>query len=447
MASFTDHTTGFVRAPERWATSLAIFVGFFALYAALAMRVAAGDLYEYWNLAFDLDTRRFAEAIARAPDEWAGDTKGAGVKHPLFFLLQPFSLPFRLAGFDWKQSAALTAALFGAGAATLAFGYLRAIALPRLDAALFTVFYGVSAAQLFNAFIVDSYVFSLFGLALAWTITAHRVADPAKFRRLAFLPPVYNFGVTVTNIIQTFIAEAAARFKGRTLTWGDIRVFAVSMIRFGLWTAAIIAILMIVFLHDALFAIAQDPVGSLKKLYWMQTKGPVVGADHVARTFFAFAFVAPEATSVELPGGVMMTDFRSFAYGAVGLAALALWAALLALGVYGAWKTRKPDPLLTIALLGAVAFNFLFHLKYQYRGSVFLYAAHINFVIFALAAPAWFWAASRGIGALNALRAGLVALALLTAANNLPRAWTIAGAFDNVVLTNDEQRRAVNARD
>ena len=52
-------------------------------YGVLALRIAAGDFLDYWNLAFDTDPRRFAEATARSRIDWAPDTMIGGLKHSL----------------------------------------------------------------------------------------------------------------------------------------------------------------------------------------------------------------------------------------------------------------------------------------------------------------------------------------------------------------------------
>ncbi|GAB4525738.1 MAG: hypothetical protein Tsb0010_09350 [Parvularculaceae bacterium] len=404
--------------------SLALFAAAFALYAAFALRIAQGDFLDYFNLAFDVDPRRYAQELTRSWAAWPPDY--GGPKHPLLFVFRPFAEPFLWLGFDWKEAASLTAALFGAGAVAIAYAFLRTLQIARPDAAMLACLYALSSAQLFNAFITESYVFSLFALALVWRIVAARLEAPQRFRRLRYVAPILTFGITTTNVVQAAIAEAALRFQQ-----SPPREAIVNLIRFGIICGAITLALLILAFPSGMWQIATHPADALRVLLWSQTKGDTVGLPMMFATYFGYAFVAPEFTIVELPGGAPMLDFRQFAMGAAGWPALALWAALLGAGCWRAAHLRDARRFLVWGLAAALAVNLILHMRYQFRGSIFLYAPHMSFVIFALAAFAFDRMSLLLARRPFAMRAALAALIALMAANNLPRAWELASGFDD----------------
>ena len=78
----------------------------------------------------------------------------------------------------------------------------------------------------------------------------------------------------------------------------------------------------------------------------------------------------------------------------------------------------------------ALAFNVIFHLDYQYRGSLYIYAAHTHLLVFALAAGLAPWLGP----ARPRLRLGYIgavlALAVLVGATNLIMAADFSTRFD-----------------
>ena len=403
----------------------AIWAVAFIAYAIFAVRASQGELYRDWNLLFDLDVGRFAQALARDASEWTANTQANDVKHPYISLLRILTAPLRLLGVPWPVAAALLAASAGAGAVVCAVGFLRTLRVAPLDAGLLGLFFALSSAQLFNAMLAESYVFSAFGLAFAWLLAVRRLNAPARHNRLALAPPVFLFGITVTNVVQAVIAEAIVRFRPDAL-----RPFLVSMIRFGLVAGGIVAALIVLANPSVIAHVLRDPVQALKDVYWAQTEGPVEGPLQVARVFFDYTMVAPHFTEVTLDGGSRMIDFRDFKYSLHGLAALVLWQLMLAAGIWSVLRRNALPWRLAVGLGLALAFNFLFHLDFQYRGSIFLYATHWHFALFAIAAASALGARSLGARALTGWRIGLTALIVLALSNNIPRAWQAATGFD-----------------
>jgi hypothetical protein len=170
-----------------------------------------------------------------------------------------------------------------------------------------------------------------------------------------------------------------------------------------------------------------DPVQAARELNWLRAAvSAKVGLATLVPTFAAWSFVAPGHVVVPIAGGIGMWDIRAAHYGLLGWAACAAWIAVLAFGM-GTWVRHGRWQMLGCTLIAAIAANLLFHMDFQFRGSVYLYAAHLHVPLFLLGAGGLVLA---GRPRLALAVTGL--LAVLFAAVNLPEAWGFATGFDQV---------------
>ncbi len=392
-----------------------------ALYVVLGLRLAQGQYLDYYNLAFDFDPARYLSTFAQSPPD------PGGFKHPLILLLRPLALGFLALGFDPKQAAVLVMTGFGAGSVAVCYLFLRTIRCGRPEAMALTGLFAVTGTQLFTSIIVEAYGPAGFGIAALWLLTAARLADGRRrlWRRLAV--GVFCFGITVTNVMQVFVAELLVSLRSVGLVEAVRRA-----IGFGLALAAIVAVLAAAVWHQELMVALHDPVLALKEIYWLQTKGWRTGAFQVVRTFLAYSFVSPGYDFLHLPEGIDMRDFRGWHFSPAGVVAVWAWLAFLAAGTVGALANPRTRWLASgIAL--ALVLNLLFHLRFQFRGSLYIYAAHMHFLVFALAA---------GLAPLVRDKAAarwiyvavVLALAAVVAEDNLPIVDTFTRTFDHVVI-------------
>jgi hypothetical protein len=391
------------------------------LYAWLAVRLAQGQYLDFYNLAFDFDPVRTVDALASTPPDFLN------VKHPLFVLLRPLAWPLLAAGYTAKESAALVLAGFGSATVALCYVFLRKAPAERPVAVALTLLFIVSGAQLFTAIIAETYGVAAFSIVLTWCIAQARLDDPHRFRRLRYAAAVLTFGTTLTNVMQSFIAEMLVGWHWFGL-WQAVRRCVV----FGLILAVPIVILAASVWFSVLVVELRDPVLALKHIWWQQTKGPTTGPLQVLVTFFGFSFVSPEYSWLMLPEGINMRDFRDWSFGPVGAVTAPLWLVFCAVGTVAGLAHPRYRPLaagLGVALVG----NLVFHLGFQFRGSLYLYAAHMHFLVFALGAGLAPWMALRTLAGKLYLTCVLM-LALLVAANNLPIARTFVADFDAVHL-------------
>jgi hypothetical protein len=389
------------------------------LYGTLAFRLAQGAYLDYYNFAFDFDPIRSVDALATTPPDFLG------IKHPLVVLLRPLVWPLLLSGLTAKESAALIVAAFGSATATLCYVFLRKAAIDRPIAAVLTLLFIVSGTQTFTAIIAETYGIAGFSIILTWVIAQGRLADPDRYRRLRYAVAVLTFGITITNFMQTTIAELLVPWHHLGL-----RKAIRTWIYFGLILLIPIAILSVAIwyrdLHDAL----QDPILAIKHVYWLRTKGQRTGAFQVLLTFFTFSFVSPHYSWLMLPEGINMRDFREYSFPLAGQFAAPLWLVFSAIGTVAAFCHRRYR-LIAAGIAAALVVNLLFHLDFQFRGSLYIYAAHMHFLIFALACGlAPFIRFSQRSGRLYT--AFVLLLVLLVGADNLPIASAFVTDFDHV---------------
>lgn len=405
---------------------LTFFIVFFALYSALAFRLAQGDFLFYYNYGFDLDPARFVALIAGDHSLYDEVFVKGGPKHPLLYLLRPLAWPFQLAGFDVRTSASLAKAVIGSGTVVLTFSFFRLTRLPRIESICLTLLFGISSTQLFNAFIIDSYGFALFFIAFVWCLTPIRMHTPDQLIRFRLVVSVMNIGTTVTNGVHSLISEIMIWYQKRSLVNALNRTLA-----FFVLVGIIFSILIIIVWNEQLLKAITDPIGSLKTLYWQNPKGEKFGIEHVLISFFAHSFISPQFTIIQLPEGVNMHDFRGFYTSPTGVVAFVLWFLLLVVSiVLGLWqKEIRP---LVFALLAVTLFNVFFHLSYQYRGSIYLYSAHSHFPIFATLIGSAFYFNHKGKHWRLAFNSYILLLTLLIGTINVNRAADFVTYFDEL---------------
>ncbi len=401
--------------------ALAAVLGFvaLALYVVLGLRLASGAYLDYYNLAFDFDPARYVSTFALSPPD------PGGFKHPLILLLRPLAFPFLAMGFDPKQASALVMAGFGGGTVAVCFLFLRVIRSGRPEAAALTALFAVTGTQIFVSIIVEAYGPAEFGLAALWLVTASRLADGKGRVWQRYAIAVFCFGVTLTNVMQVFVAELLVSLR----LAGPIQAVRRTIV-FGVVLACIIVVLAaIVWRHELRIALT-DPVLALKEIYWLRTKGERTGAFQVVRTFLAYSFVSPEYDFLHLPEGIDMRDFRGWRFSGIGELAVWCWLGFLATGAVGA-LTHPRTRWLATGMAAALLLNIVFHFDFQFRGSLYIYASHMHFLVFGLAAGLAPWV--RDMRAVRWLYVGVVlALGVLVGVANLPIAVEFTRAFDKV---------------
>ena len=391
------------------------------LYGALAWRLAQGVYLDYYNLAFDFDPIRTVDALSSTPPDFLN------FKHPLMVLLRPLAWPLLMAGLTGKEAVALIMAGLGAANVAFCFLFLRTAQIERPIAAALALLFMVTGTQIFTSIITETYGVAGFSIVLTWTIAQARLDDPDRFRRLRYAVGVLTFGVTITNVAQTFIAEMLVAWR-----WEGFARAIRRCVIFGVILAIACVILAVAVWYNVLREELKDPILAFKHVWWMQTKGPGTGPGEVLLTFFTFSFVSPFYSNLMLPEGINMRDFRDYAFPLAGQIGAPLWLTFCAIGTLSGLSHPRYR-VIASGLAVALAFNLVFHLDFQFRGSLYLYAAHMHFLIFALSAGLAPWLSVTTIAG-KAYIAVVLLLAILIGADNLPIAIDFVTDFDTVHL-------------
>jgi hypothetical protein len=167
-----------------------------------------------------------------------------------------------------------------------------------------------------------------------------------------------------------------------------------------------------------------------REIFWQRTKGERVGLADTVLRLLGYAVVPPRFSTLELPEGIAMLGFRAPEFTWRSLSATVLWHGFWAVGAVAMLMQRRLR-WLAAGLVAVLVLNVIFHLDFQFRGSLFLYSAHVNLALFLLgcgAAPLL----RPGSRAARAYLAVVVALVVLVGMVSLDRAATIAVSFDKV---------------
>lgn len=392
-----------------------------AVYGWLAVLLSQSHYGNVDNLAFDFDARLYLCTYADSPMAMGG------LKHPLIVLLR---LPVQAlihCGVPPRAAAGLWMAAIGGTGVGLWNLLLRAISVAHVIAIPFTLLFAVSATQLFVSMIPEAYGPAGMALVGLWLLTALRLNAPTAGGIWRYVVAIATFGITITNVMQSFIAEFLIWYRHGTLI-DAIRRTAV----FGACVALLLAPPLLVVWHAVVWQVLSDPVHFMKAAWWLQTFGEKAGLRPILMTFVEYVTVAPDYVWVPIVDGWDMRDFRAPLYSPIGLAAVAGWSLLLVSGIVCGLRDRGMR-WLTIGLLVAFAFNVLLHTRFQFRLSLFIYTSHVLILVFALAAGVA-RVASRRTGTATVMGMATLLLFLLVGTNNLPVAVAFAHDFRSPVI-------------
>ncbi|SUS04147.1 conserved membrane hypothetical protein [uncultured Defluviicoccus sp.] len=385
-------------------------------YGPLALRLATGSYFEYYNLAFDFDASRvFSLLTASQPDP-------IGFKHPLMLLFRPFGLALTTLGVPDKAAAGLVMAGTGAATLSLVYLFLRAALIARPEAISLSILFAVTGTQMMTSMITETYGFAGLSLIFVWLVAQLRLSSPTRYEKLRYVAAIMAAGVTITNAAQPVIAEILVMWR----RWGA-RAAVPRVIRFAITFALLFAAVALLLWFPEIRDALGDPLASLKAVWWMQTKGPTTGLAKVLQTFLGFSFVSPEYTVVPLPESTRMIDFRDWLFPSYGGMFVAFWLVFLIVGTIAGIADAVYRPI-AIAMLAALLWNVVFHMSFQYRGSLYIYAAHTHFLTFGLACGL-----ARHLN--NKLTrttyvSAVLAMAIAIASVNIPLAIDFASRFD-----------------
>jgi hypothetical protein len=329
-------------------------------WAPTEYRKAARDVY------FDNDSNR----VFDAETDRRADNNDRITLHPMypFLTYPPVAVLRHVARRDPAAAVRIFHAALGGLWIAAFFLLLRSFPVPRLDALLFTGVAGSSAAFVFWAPAIETFVLGSLSLLPPLWLAAEEETSVAAHLGAG----VFALGVTVTNGMASGFSALATLSR---------RAF----IRVTLAAAVIVGIFG--WLHPRVFPgsvpAMEDTTGNAAWIFSPESGGPPVSA----RAFFLTTMTAPEIRFIRNwrhPAWPLMTmQFGAPLTGTrAAQVATPAWIALLLLGAAALW--RHPNARLRQVLVLTTLYQLLMHMVYGRE--TFLYAMHFLPLLVAIAA-------------------------------------------------------------
>jgi hypothetical protein len=400
--------------------------GGFALLGLLVARHAHASLdanvYDYWNIWFQADPNRVLVDITDRTSEQSR----TGL-HPAFSILNyPIMHALMALGADRLTAGALLASACGAAAGWFYVLALRALGLSLLAAAAFGLVFLATATSIHWLGLIETYAYAAATLSFALFVLTSR---PAKAFWSWSLSSALVFGVTITNWAFPL---AASFFRLRFPDF--VKVSA----------AAVAVMFVIAAVQNVAFPAARMFYRPYNVLAEVTSAQPFLEEHGVSpwtplsnlRSFFLTSAVAPppyveEAPTIRGPFTLVNNQHSPlFGMPAIGLAATALWAALIGVGLWGAAAATalRPVAVPVVAYVGAQA-----ALHTVYGEITFLYSANVLPCLAMIGAFGWFTPARRWVVVLA------FAFAATAAVNNFAQLGAAAEMANGIAAELDAQ--------
>ncbi len=343
-----------------------------AIAAALALNYATGLInpivYRENNIWFDSDPKRVFSNMS----DIGGNHYRTKV-HPIFSLTTfPPVYLLKLTGLETIAAIRALVSVVACLWISALYTLLRLIGIRRFDCALFSILGATSAAAIFWFTVPETYPFGSLSILLALCFAA--IVEQRQASQFWYvIVSALTLSMTTTNWLLGIITTAVNHPWKKAL---QITVNAFSLIVI-LWSV-----------QKAIFKSAEFFLGDRqeKQFLLLSTSG---GPLQVLKSFVAHTMVMPAfsivSNKIKNPNGLILISQTSApGSGSIwGLVAVGLWTALLGLGLWGFFATKKHFKLRLI--LGTFLLAQLF-LHILYGSETFLYSLHFIPLLITLAA-------------------------------------------------------------
>lgn len=429
----------FQRASSRCLICLLVFALTTALFYGLGMQLNQLGLLANINTLFDYDTAWYVDAIGRAPEDWQWLTPSSRasiwVKHPYIYGLYWLAYPLLMLGL----SPVSVSVLLIASSMALAVSCLYLIALVMgagvLNAILVCALFAASSTLLAIGGLPEAYGLVQFPMAALWLVVALVV-----YRQL-ITPPWLRalFGALASGYTLFFLAfyvlvEGMLWLQRRGYSRPLAGMVDKQLLLAAFWYLIFMLLGFLVSYFPYLAEVLNDPMGAAHRLVWaVHQNGEKSGVVPLLQAFFVYPLVSPNITKIWLPGEGWMIDYRSFEIPPLALIAWGLFAAFVIQGLNRMLAKAREGRWLAVGILIWLLFICLFHMQYQYRGSLFLYAPHHWVAVFIplIAFIVWLSHYSALFNKLTPIL--LTAILIVVASNNilaLTQVWDFAATLD-----------------
>ena len=360
------------------AISLLILAFGISFYFSISMAIADTGAYEQINLLFDYDVPWYLDVLGRAPQSWdvlePMSRETIWLKHPLIYLFYWIGLPLKL--FGLTEVEAVIALVSAASACTLVVIYniSRVIGANSIFSIAVTSLYAFSGITLLTAGMPEAYplvvLFAVAQIHVLVLVIYKNYYAPLWVRSVL---GVMGAGTTLFFFAFFVLIEIAIHFEKNGRHFDLTQLIKVDFRRNVACFMFLFSIVFIIVYWKSLGSVLHDPFQTAKKVVWaVNQNGDKQNILVVLKSFFVYPFILSNP-EVFVFGKEKIIDYRSFNY---DFLQVMVWLCFLSLIFYGYVKTFKENITLLSVILIWFVFVVLFHLQYQYRGSIFMYAPH-----------------------------------------------------------------------
>tara|TARA_B100000678_G_scaffold234766_1_gene204042 strand:- start:519 stop:1811 length:1293 start_codon:yes stop_codon:yes gene_type:complete len=360
------------------AISLLILAFGISFYFSISMAIADTGAYEKINLLFDYDVPWYLDVLGRAPESWnvlePMSRETIWLKHPLIYLFYWIGLPLKLFGLTEVESAIALVSTASGCTLVLIYNISRVIGSNSIFSIAVTSLYAFSGSTLLTAGMPEAYP-----LVILFAVAQIQVLVLAVYKSYyvplwvrSFLG-VMGAGTTLFFFAFFVLIEIAIHFEKNGRHFDLTQLIKVDFRRNIAWFMFLFSIVFIIVYWKSLGSVLHDPFQTAKKVVWaVNQNGDKQNILVVLKSFFVYPFILSNP-EVFVFGKEKIIDYRSFNY---DFLQVMVWLCFLSLIFYGYVKTFKENITLLSVILIWFVFVVLFHLQYQYRGSIFMYAPH-----------------------------------------------------------------------
>jgi len=364
-------------------SKIIIFLTAFLFYFILGLLFSYYlGVYNYWNVAFDMDTPRvFGDLTLRDFNHYRASV------HPLFILFfQPIVYILNIVLRNKAIIVLLLQSIMAAITIVALSCILKKIGLKRKLNIVLSLLFGLSLGQIVYSSNIETYIFAQTFLVLLWLFAAYKMDKKLSYWDyiILVLLGIGSMAITITNFIQFLIAifflvfiNKEEKHKFFTSVFLIVAVVSISVlladIQQILWPSAP---------NFFTKAITDFLAGSSEEKLYIDYSISLKKILNIVNSNFGFSY---HFASYIIPATGIYLFFQHST--AVNIISMLLFIAFIFLNASFIWKTRKE--ILKHKFYYAVLFvylaNFGLHLFYG-NEIVFLYICHYNFTIVILLA-------------------------------------------------------------
>lgn len=355
--------------------TLIIFIGSFIFYYLGCIELLDAGFYERINLAFDLDQAHYFHSVGQD----MSSTSPLPIKHPFIYLYHYIVIVLNSIGFSEAVAVILISNFFHSSSLVVSFFIFRCMNRSVLESSFLTIGLAGTSTYISTGLVLDVYSLSILWISLIFLIVCRAEYENHQFSVwLRAAISVMAIGTTTYLMILVFLMEILLVKRVDKSFIDSLRNSDIDKQFFRVFSLGLLLFFIVYF--QVIYDVIQDPVGILKRVFWTVNRpGGKEGILQVFSVFSVFSIISPIISTIALPEGILMIDLRIMSFSVIGWVAVGIMLVSISL------KCQKNQYFVILLFcLSWLIINILFHMVYQYRGSLFLYCGHFILAVWIL---------------------------------------------------------------